>query len=216
MITVNSKETAHSQPFRAKRIRCSHREKIRVSPKQIFPLACPIQEYKWIDKWRCEMIYSISGVVENNCIFKEEKTGSVLFNSTVPTYWITSLYDPDHFRIQFVLITSGIMIAKLDVEMNAIDDDTSSVDWTFTITATNKEANRLMSTSTEKKAKLYTTILGKSLKHYCEKGELLRLDKASIVKMGLSTNIVEFLKSHVTWQDRISQKIHHKGYRDEH
>lgn len=198
MITIKSEETTHSQPFQAKRIRCSYREKIRASPEQIFPLACPIQEYKWIDRWQCEMVYSVSGVVENNCIFKEDKTGPLLFNATVSTYWVISLYDPDNFRIQFVLITNDIMIAKIDVEINAIDDDTSSVDWMFTVTPTNEKANRIIGTGTEKKAKLYLTILGKSLKHYCEKGEMLRLNKATIMKMGLSAGIVELLKAHVT------------------
>jgi len=197
MITLNSKETTHSQSFQAKRISCSYKEKIRASPEQIFPLACPVQEYKWIDRWQCEIVYSVSRVAENNCIFKEDKTGPLLFDSTVSTYWVISLYDPDNFRIQFVLITGGIMIAKIDVEIKAIDDDTSSVDWMFTITPTSEEANRMIGTGTEKKAKLYLTILGKSLKHYCEKGKLLKLDKASIMKMGLSAGIVELLKAHV-------------------
>jgi len=197
MITLNSEETTHSRSFQAKRISCSYKEKIRASSKHIFPLLCPIQEYKWIDRWQCEMVYSVSGVAENNCIFKEDKTGSLLFNSVVSTYWVVSLYDPDNFRIQFVLATSGIMIAKINAEINAVDDDTSSVDWMFTITPMNEEANRVIGTGTEKKAKLYLTIIGKSLKHYCEKGELLKLDKASILKMGLSAGIVELLKAHV-------------------
>jgi hypothetical protein len=45
----------------------------------------------------------------NKCIFKEDKTGSLLFNSTVSTYWVISLYDPARAN-------TGDSIQLIDVE----------------------------------------------------------------------------------------------------
>ena len=193
---TNDTVDSNLRVFQAIRIISSHKEKIKASPQQIYPLLCPIQEYKWIDKWQCEMVYSDSGVIENNCIFKEERTGPLLFGLKVPTYWIVSLYDPENFRIQFVLFTGDMIVSKLDVEVKDLGNGVSSIKWSFTITSLNKEANRYIDANTKNKADIYLTVLSKSLKHYCETGKMLRLNKASILKMGLSTGIRKLLKSH--------------------
>ena len=184
--------------FQSKRIVSHHVEKINATPEQIFPLLCPIQEYKWIDGWQCEMVYSDSGAIENNCIFKEEKTSPILFDLSTPTYWMTSLYDPEKYRIQFVLLTGTMAVAKIDAEVQNLGEKLSSIAWTFTITSLNDEANKIIGAATEQKAKLILSVLGQSLKHYCETEELIRLNEANIVKIGLTTNLVGLLKSHLS------------------
>jgi hypothetical protein len=66
------------------------------------------------------MVYSDGGAIENNCIFKEEKTSPILFDLPVPTYWVVSLYNPDEYRIQFVLMTGTMVTANSDVEVRAL------------------------------------------------------------------------------------------------
>lgn len=169
---------SNSNTFQAKRIISSYEEKIKASLAQIFPLACPIQEYKWIDGWRCEMVYSKSGLVENNCIFKEDLTGSFLFNSPIETMiWVVSLYDPDNFRIQFVLVSGEMIGAKLDMEGKDLGNGISSITWTFTLTSLSEEGNKVVDATTEEKVLAMLTFLGKSLKHYCETGEMLRINR---------------------------------------
>jgi hypothetical protein len=184
--------------FQSKRIVSHHVEKIKASPERIFPLLCPIQEYKWIDGWQCEMVYSDGGAIENNCIFKEEKTSPILFDLSTPTYWMTSLYNPEMYCIQFVLLTGTMAFAKIDVEVQGLGEALSSVTWTFTITSLNDEANKIIGAATEQKTKLLLSILGQSLKRYCETGKLFRLNRANLVKMGLSTNLIGLLKSHLS------------------
>lgn len=189
---------SNTGPFQSRRIVSRHVEKIKASPSQIFPLLCPIQEYKWIDGWKCEMVYSDSGAVENNCVFKEEKTGPILFDMAIPTYWVVSLYDPERHRIQFVLLSGTISAAKLDVEINGLDEALSTGTWTFTITSLNEETNRMINATTEQKAKLILSTLGRSLKHYCETGQLLRLNRINLMRMGFSSGLVGMLKSHLS------------------
>ena len=45
---------------------------IREPKKSVLPLLCPIEEYKWIPGWSCELIYSESGKNERDRIFTEE------------------------------------------------------------------------------------------------------------------------------------------------
>ena len=58
--------------FKAKRVTREFVQEVPVPAAKIFPLLCPVREYDWIDGWECEMIYSESGVAENNCIFKTD------------------------------------------------------------------------------------------------------------------------------------------------
>lgn len=194
---IKNTPNSNIKPFQSKRIVSHHVEKIKASPEQVFPLLCPVEEYKWIDGWQYEMVYSDTGAVENNCVFKEEKTSPILYDLAVPTHWIVSLYDPEKYRIQFVLLAGTMAIAKVDVEIQGLGEKLSSIAWTFTITSLSEEANRIISASTEQKAKLILSILGKSLKHYCETGELFRLNGVNMMRMGLSSNLVGILTSHV-------------------
>ena len=194
---IKNTPNSNIKPFQSKRTVTHHVEKIKASPQQIFPLLCPMQEYKWIDGWQCEMVHSDSGAVENNCVFKEEKTSPILFDLVIPTHWIVSLYDPEKYRIQFVLLMGTMAIAKVDVEIQGLGGQLSSIAWTFMITSLSEEANRNINETTKRKAKLLLSILAQSLKHYCETGELLRLNGVNMMRMGLSTSLAGVLKSHL-------------------
>ncbi len=175
----------------------SHNENIKELPEKIFPLLCPVQEYKWIDRWDCEIIYSSNEGVENNCIFKEYKSGPFLFGSDIPTYWTVSYYDPTNYKIQFVLITDQIAITKIDIDIKDIGAGKSSISWEMIITALCEGANDNVTKSTQNKAKMYLVVLGKALKHYCEIGEMLSLNKANLIKMGFSVGVLDLIKKHL-------------------
>jgi hypothetical protein len=36
----------------------------------VFPLLCPVREYEWIEPWSCDMVFSESGLAENNAVFR--------------------------------------------------------------------------------------------------------------------------------------------------
>lgn len=39
------------------------------APEEIFPLLCPTREYDWIPHWSCELVHSVSGFAERDCVF---------------------------------------------------------------------------------------------------------------------------------------------------
>ena len=95
----------------AKRVVQSYDFILAAAAEQIFPLLCPVREYDWIDGWSCDLIYSESGVAENNCIFKtaSEAEGEMT--------WTVSRYEPDR-AIEFVIISTDIFILKLDLALS--------------------------------------------------------------------------------------------------
>jgi hypothetical protein len=168
-----AEEVTHPEQraFRAGRVICKHEERIQAPPDRIFPLLCPIEEYKWIDNWECELVYSESGVVEDNCIFREEMS-PVLFGSRGPATWITTLHDPDNFRRHFVIVTDEL-VRKAEISIEASDNGVSTVRWTSIATTLNEKANQGFD-DLQKKQLLMLKFLGTSLRHYCETGEMLR------------------------------------------
>ena len=156
--------------FRAKRAICHHEERIPASPATIFPLLCPIEEYKWIDGWECELVYSDSGVVEDNCIFREQ-ISSALFGSSTPATWITTLHDGDNFRRHF-LIFSDELVRKAEVSIEDSGDGVSTVRWKTIATTLNEKGNEDFD-DLEGKLLLMLRFIATSLRHYCETGQIL-------------------------------------------
>ncbi len=161
--------------FQGKRVVCSHEEKIKAPAGDIFPLACPVEELKWIDGWQYEMVYSKSGGNETHCIFTEAFSGPVLFDAPITTTWFTTLYDPENTRVQFVLAAGDKALIKLDIDLKDAEDGAASCRWRFTFTTLNEEANRAVDETIEEKIMAILTFLGSSLKHYCETGEILKM-----------------------------------------
>jgi hypothetical protein len=160
--------------FLAKRLHRTHQVAVQAPVDTIFPLACPVEEYRWIHGWRCEMIYSEGGKNENNCIFSEEMSAPALFPAAGlgATTWYTTLWDTQAHRVHFVLITS-LSVAKFEIEMLAQGDGTTLVQWDFTLTALNEEGNRHVGDATADGMTGMMTFLGDSLKRFCETGDIL-------------------------------------------
>jgi hypothetical protein len=157
--------------FRAGRVVCRHQETIQASPDRIFPLLCPIEEYKWIEGWDCELVYSDSGVVEDNCIFREEMSPA-LFGSSRPATWITTLHDPERFRRHFVIVNDEL-VRKAEISIEDSGNGVSTVRWTATATTLNEKGNAGFH-DLKGKLQLMLRFIGTSLRHYCETGEMLR------------------------------------------
>src|SRR5512138_772202 len=85
---------------------------LAADPDAVFPLLCPVREYEWIDGWRCELLHSLSGLVERGCIF------ATSYPPEGRTLWVTSLHDPAARRVEFVRVTAErlVTIMALRVE----------------------------------------------------------------------------------------------------
>jgi hypothetical protein len=161
--------------FKAKRIQVTQEGRIDAPVEQVFPLACPYEEYKWIDGWDCEILYSESGKVEDGCIFTETRSVPFLHDTEGgETTWYAVLHDPDDFRLHFVLLTE-ISIIKYKIEMEASADGATQARLDLVLTARNERGNAFIDVDGREKVSAMLAGLGHMLKHYAETGEMLKL-----------------------------------------
>ncbi len=146
---------------------------IGAQPSRVFPLLCPVEELKWIEGWNFRMIYSEGGRNEEQCIFAERITGPHLFGADAPeeTRWITTAWEPDRGRAQFVLMR-GDAVSVLEIALAGGEGGTM-VRFDMTMTAlVDTGAGRIDGAVSG--MELMLAFLAQSLKHYCETGTMLK------------------------------------------
>ena len=51
---------------------------VPATPDRVFPLLCPVREYEWIPGWECDVLHSVSGVAEEDCVFRTRFPGTAI------------------------------------------------------------------------------------------------------------------------------------------
>jgi hypothetical protein len=141
---------------------------IDADPQQVFPLLCPVREYEWIEPWRCRVLYSDSGVAENNCIFETDFP----HNGGRET-WIVSHYEKDS-GIEFVRFTPDEKITKLDIRLSATRAGGTRLLWRKIYTGLSPAGNQVILAMSGDFAPEAEKI-AKMLNHYLKTGRMLPL-----------------------------------------
>jgi len=151
--------------FRGKRAITTFTGHLSFPPDVIFPLLCPVREYEWLEGWQCEMIYSNSGMVEDNCIFKTAHGGGMI--------WTVSHYEPPR-RIEFTTFIPDAVVTRLILSLKTNRGGTD-LQWTRIFTGLTEAGNQSVGTwKTERDAELT-----RKLEHYLKAGKMLR-DHATV------------------------------------
>ncbi len=155
------------------RVEYTRTMQIGTSPGKVFPLACPVEELRWVPNWEYQLVYTRSGVNEDNCIFTEQMSGLLMFGRPVTTTWNTTLHDPDKYRVQFLLLLEDKAIIKWELSCRETGVNTTTCTLHLIFTALDDEANELKEDDIEEKLMAIPSFLFPALKHYCETGRLL-------------------------------------------
>ena len=161
-IRVSDKQGYGGVPpqFQAKRATTTYTGHLSFPPDAVFPLLCPVREYEWLDGWRCELIYSDSGVAEDNCIFKTAHAGD--------RFWSVSRYEPPK-RIEFTTFVPNAVVTRLMLSLTPAGGGTD-LQWTRIFTGLSVLGNESVGTwKTEVDAQLT-----RKLEHYLKTGTMLR------------------------------------------
>jgi hypothetical protein len=134
---------------------------LRAKPEVIFPLLCPVREYEWIDGWTSNLVYSKSGVAEQDCVFTTSYLGE-------PMTWTCCRYEPPR-RIEYVAVAQDLMLMHLTIQLEPAGAGTRMY-WKRAFTRLSPRGEHpLDSWSTEKEQHL-----GEQLRYFVETGKLLR------------------------------------------
>lgn len=139
----------------------------------VFPLACPVLEYKWIPGWKCKLIHCPNGRVELGTVFDEISSAPMLGDSIAgKTTWTAVLHDPETHRLHFRLdnrISSSLY--RIEFEPTASGGTLMSLHMTYTPRGEKEVGERKK--RREAKIKLMLSIITLMLTHYSEQGEMI-------------------------------------------
>ena len=139
---------------------------VPAAPETVFPLLCPVLEYKWIPHWRCEMLHSVSGVAEEDCVFRTD------FPGQEPTLWVVSRYEPPA-RIEFTCFAAGSHIQRLKIALTAAGT-TTHLDWTNHWLSVGPRGDAWLAAWSVDEHEKKMDNLRRMLTHYLTTGEMLR------------------------------------------
>ena len=153
--------------FIAKRVTKSCQQKINAASSTVFSLLCPVREAEWLSGWDYELIYSVSGVAEEGCVFTSNQKGEK------DTIWLITKRDEGHKEIEFARITPESRVAKLNISVADADDGTSLVNITYVFTALNESGNKFIEALTEAKFNENMKFWENSMNHFIKTGKQL-------------------------------------------
>ena len=128
--------------------------------QDVFPLLCPVRELDWLDGWQFTMIHSKSGLVEQDCVFTTPHHGKS------DTVWYVTMHDPASHKVEFVRVTPGESIVKINIALETFDQTTTQAHITYQYTGLSEEQSRFMETELEHEFKKSMMWWEKSINHY--------------------------------------------------
>jgi hypothetical protein len=154
--------------FKPIRVTRSYTMTIDAPPAAVFPLLCPVREYEWIEPWSCDMIFSKSGLAENNAVFRTRFPAQGGEET-----WIVCRYEKDR-AIAFIRLVPGFKVNRLDIDLTAAGDCTVLV-WAHIYTGLSEPGNQWIRALTDDAFRSEKAALGKMLNHYLKTGSMLKM-----------------------------------------
>jgi hypothetical protein len=141
---------------------------------EVFPLVCPIGEYKWIPGWKCQIVHCPNDRVELGTIFHEYTSAPFMLDSAfAQTTWTAVFHDPENYQIHFRMDTEHTTsLYKPGFAENPDGGCAYTLDLTFTPIDT-KGAELVASDGRAAKIELMLSALGAMLKTYAETGRMI-------------------------------------------
>jgi hypothetical protein len=149
-------------PFTAQRRTTDYEYTVPAAPETVFPLLCPVREYEWLEDWTGELVYSESGVAEDNCVFKTRHP------ALGPMTWQVCRYEPPT-RIEFVVLAPERVALRLAIALERVEGGTK-LRWQRIFTGLSEEGNQQLGGWTNETERA----LSEKLRHFLETGEMLR------------------------------------------
>lgn len=163
---------------------------INAPVEKVFPLCCPVEEYRWIPGWKCHLIHCPNDKVELGTVFSEVSSAPFLLSSFKgKTTWTAILHDPAHYKLHFRLYNKkSSSLYKIELQDDGRGGTAGNLD--FTCNAINEKDTGYNGKNTAKKILVMLSTISTMLQHYCEAGNMLtfkELQKIVLSESRLST-----------------------------
>ena len=144
---------------------------IEAPADMVFPLLCPVREYEWIDGWECRVVYSRTGLAEENGVFTTD------FPGEGPTVWVTAHHDPSARRVSYIRVTPEVKVLRMDLQVDDAPGGHSRWRIVYTVTALGEGGNELidrLSATNGGELAARAGLLGCMLNHFLKTGRMLK------------------------------------------
>ena len=155
-------------PFEAQHLTRTQNIHLSASLNRVFPLFDPIGEKQWADGWEPEIIYPLSGEVEEGMVFT---TGS---HDEVQVIWTILAFDAAKWRISYMRVTSGSHVARIDIRCEDHLDETTRTSISYTFTAFTERGNDYVAKFTEEHYQEWMSSWEKAINYYLRHGHSLQ------------------------------------------
>jgi len=167
-------------------IQANYETRIAAPVDLVFPLACPVEEYKWIPGWKCDLVHCPNERVEHGTVFDEYSSAPFLVGKAwAKTTWTAMLHEPNRHRVHYAIKN----VASESLYKIEFSDDGSGgtlARLNFRYSASGPLGRKVIRSRGEAKIELMLQILSTMLRHYCESGELVPRDR--IARMVATSN----------------------------
>ncbi|NJK84695.1 MAG: hypothetical protein HC906_00610 [Bacteroidales bacterium] len=146
----------------------------------VFPLTCPVMEYKWTNGWKCELIHCPNGYVELGCEFREIMTAPVLMgNIWGKTTWTCIKNDIVNFHRHFEL-KNRISTSLLTIDMIPFEDSKTKISFEIIYNAISKRGELLIMKGLTNKLEFVLSMLAMELKYYFKHNRMISTSELTI------------------------------------
>ncbi len=136
--------------------------------EEVFPLLCPVREKDWLDDWDYKMIYSQSGLIEQDCVF------STPYDDKIETFWQVTQYDSINYFIEFLRVTPNENVVKIKIQLEKEDEHNTKSHISYQYTALNEKQNQFIKNDLERSFKESMIWWEKAINYYLDTGKMLK------------------------------------------
>ncbi len=131
----------------------------------VFPLLCPVRESDWIEGWHPIVVYSVSGVAEQDCVFVTDAEPH-------DAVWYITRHEPERGFVEMIKITPGVTACKLSIQVrDAVAG--CEADVTYTHTSLGPHGDDFLATFTAEYYVLFMREWEERVNHYLAHGTAL-------------------------------------------
>ncbi len=140
---------------------------LNFSALQIFPLLCPVEEYKWFPGWECIMVYSKTGIAEKDAVFlTKEKDGSNIV-------WTVITYDPPNL-IEFSIVNGLNSVERFSIILTEISHKSTELEWKIMNTSYSKNSIEQNKNQNNESFNIFLEDRKKEMDYYLRTGKIIQ------------------------------------------
>lgn len=160
-------------------VQAHHEARIAAPVDFVFPLACPVEEYKWIPGWKCDLVHCPNERVEQGTVFDEYASAPFLVGKAwAKTTWTAVLHEPSRHSVHYA-IRNVASDSLYKIEFSRDESGGTLAFLNFRYSASGRQGRRVIQSQGQAKIEFMLQVLAQMLRHYCESGELLPRERVA-------------------------------------